>query len=249
MSYFRIILAVSGAVTLEAAKACNIQKGDTDPFRTELAFKRAVNGLHVEIKARGDTPIQATEAAVYFVGQHLDILSFWLKEPLHLNPTEYGYREVASNARRIIEPELIDRAVLILPQWREHRKAFLRSLSWYRKAKNSEDPVDRFMSFWSALEGVCAKCFRDAERTRRGVINQIADCFDQVWTDASQWRVIPGRPDWINRLHNTRNGISHGFISVDIEQIKTISEALPTLEALTHDFLTDWEQHGRNIEP
>lgn len=249
MSYFDITLAVSGAVTLKETKIYSVQKGDVNPFRTDLRFRKAANGLHIEITARGDSPEEAREAAVYFVGQHLDILSLRTGESLHLNPRDYGFKEIASNVRRIIEPDLIDHAIDVLPRWRTSRKAFLRSLSWYRKAKNSEDPVDCFMAYWSALEGVCAKCARPTERTKRGIINQIADCFDQTWGSIESWKIIPNDAIWINEFQQIRNGIAHGFISVDIDQIKAIGKSLRTLEKLTGSFLLDWEINGTNPEP
>lgn len=129
------------------------------------------------------------------------------------------------------------------------RPTYSRALSWYRKAKNCEDPIDAFLSYWSAIEGVGSKFPRDNERTRRGAINKICDCFDQLWGSIEDWKVIPNNAQALNGFQSNRNGIAHGFMRIDIDTVKDISNDLQNLSLLAYEFLTDWDSEGVSPEP
>jgi hypothetical protein len=128
------------------------------------------------------------------------------------------------------------------------RRYFSRSLGWYRKGLNSEDPIDRLLAFWSALEGISSQYFRHSERTKEGIINQICDCFDQLWGNVDNWKVIPGNAKVVNEFYAFRNGIAHGFMNVNVKAIREISARLDLYQTLVHTFLLDWESNGYMIE-
>jgi len=44
------------------------------------------------------------------------------------------------------------------------------------------------------MEGFGSKSARRNERTHLGAINQICDCFDQLWGTVDNWKVISGSP-------------------------------------------------------
>ena len=128
------------------------------------------------------------------------------------------------------------------------RRYFSRSLGWYRKGLNSEDPIDRLLAFWSALEGISSQYFRHSERTKEGIINQICDCFDQLWGNVDNWKVIPGNAKVVNEFYAFRNGIAHGALNLDVDTIRKISSTLELYRSLVYRFLVDWEHTGYTIE-
>jgi hypothetical protein len=252
MSFWDVSLAVTGHITVQAAVSFQTHKGDLMPFETTVKVKNARNGLRIDVMARADSLTDAKDAAVYFVGKALDVLSFRVGMPLYLNPAAYEFNELNENARLIVtEAELRD-AFQLSRHWGSSRPAFLRALSWLRKGYNSDDQIDRFLAFWSAIEGVSAKCSRKNEKTKKGAINQICDCFDQVWNDVAHWQVIPNEAAWINKFHELRNGIAHGFRSVDVEMVREVGAVSSRLEQLTLRFLRAWEHEGipdeRNLD-
>ena len=90
----------------------------------------------------------------------------------------------------------------------------------------SEDPIDSFLSYWSSIESLGSKLARDNQRTQNGVINKICDCFDQLWNSCDSWKVIPNQAQEVNEFYELRNGIVHGYISVDIDTLKRITHEI-----------------------
>ena len=249
MSYWSVRLAVSGPITITRNITLNVEKGRIAPFRTSVKLSRAAKGLWIDVVARASTMLEANDAAVFFVGQMLDVLCIRLNLPLYVSLFDKNFRSFDTRARRIVDEQEWVQAFRDGREYGINRRIYSRALSWYRKGLTSEDVLDKFMAFWSALEGFGSESARRNERTRLGSINQICDCLEQLWGDASQWKVIPNDAQWINRFHETRNGIAHGFMDVNIETIREISAQLPKLQDLVFTFLTDWEYHGpRNYE-
>jgi len=245
---WEVDLSVSGPISLEHQISMDVEKGYQNPFTTNVKLRRTSYGVTISLIARASSQDQANSAGVFFVGQMLDLLGLWIDLPLYLGFTGTETRLPTSNVRRLLEEEEIRSAFDRSKFYGQHYPAYTRSLSWYRKSLTSEDPIDKFLALWSAMESVAAKYARDNERVNRGVINKVCDCFDQIWGSVDNWKVIPDRADWINQFHDTRNGIAHGFIQVEVETIREIQSKLPTLRSLTHSFLTDWEEYLPNID-
>jgi hypothetical protein len=249
MAEWQVELSVSGPITTNQQIRFNAEKGYTNPFWTNISVKNASHGVVIILVARADNQTDANDAGLYFVGQALDLLCLEIDLPLYLGLTGTQIRPVNDNVRRIIG---LDEWTACFRHAREigsSRPTYSRALSWYRKGKNSEDPVDAFLSYWSSIEGVGSNFFRVSERNRRGAINQICDCFDQLWGTVENWKVIPNEAGTLNRFHETRNGISHGFIRVDIDTVKSVTQDLPIISALALEFLRDWRRDGVDPEP
>lgn len=246
---WEVELAISGAIALERnSLSLEVLKGELAPFLTTATLSKNSQGVRCVLVARAYDEINANDAAVYFVGQTLDILSLRLNIPLYLNLFRPEYRDVSSHVkRRVTEDEWRD-VFRLGREYSLERHYFSRAISWYRKGLVSDDPIDRLIAFWSALEAIGSKYFRDSERTRQGVINQVCDCFDQLWGSVTTWQVIPNQANTINQFHDYRNGLSHGFIRVDVESIREIVQHLPLYQNLVHQFLLDWERNGYQIE-
>lgn len=249
---WEVNLAISGAVRVKAREILNVEKWTRhvgrDPFWTTVKLNNVVNGIEASVLVKARTTDAANDTAVYFFGQMLDVLAFKLEMPLYLSLFAPQYRRVDTHVKRIVSREEWLEAFELGKEYFVNRRTFSRALSWYRKGLNTEDPIDKLTAFWSVLEGLGSKYARSTPRTNLGAINQIMDCFDQLWGDQTTWRVIPNNPGIVNQFHDDRNGISHGFIDLDIDQIRGIGERLPILQQLAHAFLADWETQGREIE-
>jgi hypothetical protein len=226
MAEWEVALSISGPITTLREIRFDAEKGYVQPFWTNISVKRASHGVVISLVARAENKTDANDAAVYFVGQALDLLCLEIDLTLYVSLTGAQIRPINDNVRRILNREELvsyfDRA----RQIGSMRPTYSRALSWYRKAMSSEDPVDAFISYWSSIEGVGSKFARDNETTRRGVINKICDYFDQVWGGVEHWQVIPNEANALNAFHELRNGISHGFIRVDVETVKSVARDL-----------------------
>lgn len=246
MPEWKIKLAVSAPITIKSPLSLDVQKGADYPFWTTVKLKKATHGVWVEVIARASSQDEANDAGVFFIGQMLDLLSLWTNLPLYLSLFDEKFRDFDTRVQRIVEEEEWIRAFRLSREYGLNRRVYSRALSWYRKGLVSEDPIDKFLAFWSSLEGFGSESARRNERTRKGAINQICDCFDQIWGNSSSWKVIPNEANWVKRFHDTRNGISHGFIEVNIDTIKQITAQLPKLHLLAYTFLSEWEHHGHH---
>ena len=239
-------LAISGPVAVDRPLTLSVKKGMRHPFWTTVKIINKRPGVQAEVVAKATTLEDANDAAVYFVGQMLDVLCLRLDLPLHVSLSGPEFRPLPSHVRRIVEKREWETAFRLGREYGLDRPAFSRALSWYRKGLISEDPIDKLIAYWVSLETVGAKHARKTERTQKGAINQVCDCFDQLWGAIESWKVIPNEVKWVNTFHEVRNAVAHGGRPVNVETIREISHYLPKLRELAHTFLTDWEQRGRN---
>jgi len=246
---WKVTLAVSGPITTHERIKFSTRKGFNNPFWTEIQITPVIQGVKVELIALADNQDEANEAALYFLGQALDYLSLVTNLPLYVSHTGLQFKPQNDNVKRLLSEDDWIHAFERSRNIAMNRRTFSRSLSWHRKAMISEDPIDSFLSFWSSIESIASKFARQNERTQNGIINKVCDCFDQLWGSTENWKVIPNSANEINQFYDLRNGIAHGFISVDIETLKRISHKLPTIKKLSFEFLKDWEANGLNPEP
>lgn len=246
---WEVELAISGAVTTGAQRLqFQAEKGEEHPFTTTVTISKAAQGVRCLLIARAYTQENANDAGVYFVGQALDVLCLRLNTPLYLNLFRPEFRALPNHVRRILTMQEWYDAFHFGREYSMGRRIYSRAISWFRKGLGSEDPIDRVIAFWSALEAIGSQYYRRSARTEQGIINQVCDCFDQLWGPVERWKVIPNNPNLVNEFHNFRNGFSHGFMRVDIETIRDIVVRLPVYQDLVYAFLCDWELQGDLLE-
>ena len=246
---WKVTLAVSGPITVEQRTKFNAKKGIENPFWSKIQVTAAQHGVKIELVARADNQEEANEAALYFVGQALDYLCLSINLPLYVSLSGTQFRPINDNVKRILRKDDWENCFQQSRKIGLERRTFSRSISWYRKAMVSEDPIDSFLSYWSSIESLGSKFAQDNTQTQNGVINKICNCFDQLWNSCDSWKVIPNQPNEVNEFHELRNGIAHGYISVDIDTLKRITHKLPIIKSLAYEFLKDWEYRGVNPEP
>jgi len=248
MAEWKVTLAVSGPITVEQPTKFNAQKGTENPFWTRMKVTSAQHGVKIELVARADNQSEANDAALYFVGQALDHLCLSIDLPLYVSLTGTQFRPLDDNVKRILNTRDWINCFEQARDINENRRVFSRSISWYRKGMVSEDPIDSFLSYWSSIESTGSK-FAEENGRVNGVINKICNCFDQMWGTCPNWEVIPDEAGKVNEFYDLRNGIAHGFISVDIDTLKRINHKLPIIKELSKNFLRDWEERGVSPEP
>ena len=222
-------------------------KGERSPSQTRL--KEAANGIYLSVVARADDRDEANDVSVYFIGRMLDMLSLHIDTPLYLSIFKPQFRVSEDHVRRIVPENEWLTAFEKGQRYGVVRSTFCRSLSWYRKGLTAEDPIDKLLAFWATLESIASKYAERNARAETGVINKICNCFDQLWANCDNWKVIPSEAHWINRFCQKRNDIAHGALRIAYaENIREVAELVPKLKELAFNFLRDWDLHGQPLE-
>ena len=167
------------------------QKGfrPENPFYGDIQITSIPSGLRATVTARALNEQFAFEAAVFFLGRMLDVLAVRIDRPLFSSLTEREHSRngrVRQHVRRIIDPQEIEDAFREADDLAMPEPPFLRSLSWYQKGLYTEDPLDKFLSFWIAIEIVAKRFYRsvpsiDQEQAKTGTKSQIRECFKVLW--------------------------------------------------------------------
>jgi hypothetical protein len=247
-SMWEVDLEVSGPISIRERQAMRALKGERKPFFTQIQIRKTRNGVNINVVARARSQQGASDAAAYFVGLALDVLSLRTDLPLYLNLQNPVFRTEPSHAKRIIDRQEWEEAFWDGQAYAIQRPTYSRALSWYRKGLTGENPIDQLLAFWAGLESIGSQFHEKNERTNQGTVNQICNCFDQLWGTVETWKVIPQKAKAINEFNDYRSKIAHGGMRVDVERIREINEELPLYKELVRTFLLDWGSQGIGVE-
>lgn len=245
MPEWQVELYVYGPVTVRGHSSLHEPKGydPDDIFYTDINTRNMSNGLHVEVTARAENDKLAQRTALHFVGQALDVLSLRLRLPLVASLLEnQPSKAEPGRARRIITHDEWREAFQEARQLNQERTTLHRALSWYRKGLYTEDPFDKFLAFWIAIETV-VRNDRPSEicPQKAGVKRYMRECFTLLWGPDDGWPEIAGNTEWISETCDMRNEIAHGGVPVNARRVEGVLGRLETLEAVTFRFLKDWK--------
>lgn len=239
---YDVRMTLSGAISVRNPINLEVMKGTRNPFMTNVKIANSRYGVDIKVQAYGRDTERAAQSALFFAGEMVNVLALRLNSPLHLGLADQDIEVSNRSVRRIIGNE----------EWRDFftlgrdyglsRPVFSRAISWYRKGLNTDEPIDKLLAIWLSLEVIGKNFGRKQGPTQSQIINQITSCFNCLWQNEAQWKVIPNASTWFYAVKNKRNDIAHGNFSVHPEYIQTIAEEAPQLQALAHAFLTDWEQ-------
>jgi hypothetical protein len=253
---WEVDLYVDGPVTVRGGVRTTQQKGFRveDPFYSDIELQSIPSGIRATVTARAPEETVAYKAAVFFFGRMLDALTLTVNRPMYLSLAERERtRAERHDVRRVIEPGEIEIAFRQAHHWAGNSPSFLRSLGWYRKGLTTEDPLDKFLAFWNAIEVVAGKYHHyvpaiDKERAKKGSKRQVWECFKALWGPCEEWPVIPGQTKWIDESYAVRLDVAHGIAFVDIQKVAEVAGRLPAIEKVCFLFLCGWRDRYLDLD-
>jgi len=257
---WEVNLIVYGSITVESTIRFSEFKGLRllDPFYSDIEIRRNRfdSGVVATVTAFAPSGQLAREAAILFFGQTLDVLSLQINQPLYLNFNDNRSGSNASHNRNNHASHNTLRRVK-KEEWQDAFKearllastetTFLRALSWYRKGLHSEDPFDKFLAFWNAIEIVASKYHPPIPKGReKASKSQTWESFKALWGECENWSIIQGQKQWIDENYEIRMTIAHGIQPIDIETVKEVTQKLDAIQQVAHKFLWDWRHQELN---
>ena len=186
----------------------------------------------------------ARNAALYFCGQALDVLSLIVNLPtiLTLVESKTFSPKTENERRRLTEDELTD-AFKTARLWVLTEPTFLRAIGWYRKGLYTEDTFDKFLAFYNSIETLCSKYNPNPRACiDRGSKCHIWETFNNIWGECPNWPIIPNQTDWVDNNYEIRKNIAHGIASIDINEVENVFSKIDTIKRLAYKLIIDWKE-------
>jgi len=225
-----------------------------DPFYSDIEIQSVPSGIRATVTARAPDQAVAYKAGVFFFGRMLDALTLAVNRPMYLSLTERTRtRAERHDVRRVIQPDEIEHAFSEARHLARASPSFLRSLGWYRKGLTTDDPLDKFLAFWNAIEIVAGKYYHyvpaiDKERAKNGSKSQAWECFKALWGPCEQWPVIPSQSRWIDDSYSVRIDVAHGVAFIDIHKVAEVAKRLPGIEEVCYRFVRGWRDRFLELD-
>jgi len=235
---WEVNLIVYGSITVEGTIRFSEFKRLRllDPFYSDIEIRRNQfdSGVVATVTAFAPSQQLAREAAILFFGQTLDVLSLQINQPLYLNFNDNRSGSNANHNRNNHASHNTLRRVK-KEEWQDAFKearllaltetTFLRALSWYRKGLHTEDPFDKFLAFWNAIEIVANKYHPPIPEGRENASkSRTWESFKALWGECENWSIIQGQKKWIDDNYDIRITIAHGIKPIDIETVKEVTQ-------------------------
>lgn len=233
-------IAITRTINLHEPKGFELK----NPFYSDIEILNHRNFIGISVTAYATSIDFARKAALLFVGQMVDVLTFRFNLPFILSEKE-GFIRHEYITKRILHDEDFQEAFKESRLLAFSNPDFLRALGWYRKAMVTEDPFDKFLSFWNSIEIVAGKYHTSNDRTKLGIKNQIWQCFESLWDGCQEW---PVEETWIDKANETRKNIVHGTAAINVVEIEKIIKELDEINRIAHFFLDEWRQKKLNPE-
>jgi hypothetical protein len=249
MEFWEVNLSIVGPITIrERIIPFSQTKGEINPFNTFINIRNAGNKIGIEVGARAKTKEGAQQAAIVFVEQAMDVLTFRTDLPIVVGPPGIERNFGRSYVKQIIDESMFSEAFKSGSDFSINRRVFSHALSWYRKALVSSNPLDQVIAYWVVLEVIGSKFYDKSQGKISGDKKQITNCFNMLWGKKEFWNAVPNQPEIFNKLKKYRNNIVHGSTNVDDDYIQEMVGKLPLFNKLARRFLLDWEIKGEKIE-
>lgn len=249
MRVYEVELIVLGPILTQRPISFNTDKELNlgNIFTSNINIKTHPHGLKIASTVRTANEDRAFKVALLFIGKMLDVLSIKTNAPLLVTNSDIKNIADGNTVRALIQEEEFRQCFELARSLNLNQTTFLRALNWYRKGLYTEDPFDKFLAFWNSINVVAAKYHTPSQRTQRGTINQIWDCFSTLWGDLGRWEFINGDERWINENNEIRNNIAHGVIPVEIDYVQNVITRLSAVQSVAYKFLTEWAHQQLHI--
>jgi hypothetical protein len=210
-----------------------------ETFRSDVKIHFADEGFKLTCTVGTQTSERAHQVALLFIGKMLDVMSVKVNLPLFVSSANSPYKIVRA-VKGVLNQHDFKSSFIAARKINNEHPTFLRALNWYRKGLYTEDPFDKFLAFWNSISVVGTKYYNPSDRTT-GSINQIWDCFSQLWgTNSSKWKLTNGNPKWINEHQELRNHIAHGVIPIEPENVDDVLSKITNVKEVAYQFLVEF---------
>jgi len=221
----------------------NVKNSETTTGQTNIiSIAPTKFGFEITTSVQSNYKDNAYKIALLVIGKMLDVLSLSTNS-FYLITTDnvtLNKNALSSHVKIILAKEDFINAFENAEKYNSEEPQFLLALNWFRKGKISDDPYDKFLAFWNSISLVAGKYHKEDERTKKGIKNQIWNCFISVWGQSSDWEFINGDDKWIDDNNIIRDKIAHGLIPIEFEHIENVLSRLEILEKVSYKFLTDF---------
>ena len=233
---WEVDIDITGPISISREISFKQVKGfEKDPFYSNITLCGGKFGVAATVTAYADSVEIAKMAAFVFLGRMVDILIFDNDMPLILQ--DHDMQIIHPNrfaTRRKLERKEIIATFNAARKLEVEHPVLLKAIGWYSKAKISNNTLDSFLSFWNAIEVVGTNYYTPTNRTTRGVINKVYQCFLDYFGEKENW----GLPDkWINNMYDRRSKIAHGGEETTAEAISDVSVLIPKLSEIARKLL------------
>gem|GEM_PF-744270 len=219
-----------------------------EKLMSNIKISNYQNGVKLGVDSFAHHLTFAKEAAYLFSGLALDVLSLNLNLPLYVDLYEQNNRVNYDNegVKRIIYHSEWAHSFQESRLLKLTEPIFLRAIGWFRKGKLTQDPFDKFLAFWNAIEVVATTYHTKNEKAKKGTKNQINQCFRDLWGEPKDWKIIPGE-DWIDENGEIRIDVAHGLLEINVRSLNRIRSKNYMIEELAYQFLNEWRRD--KLEP
>ncbi|MCK5538687.1 MAG: hypothetical protein KAI79_17820 [Bacteroidales bacterium] len=244
MRIWEVTLTIIGSIkvqqTIKFKTDKELQIGNI--FRSEVVITNHSQGIKITSTVYSINQNSAYKIALLFIGKMLDVLSINISTPLQIIQSNNMRISENTDVKAIISKEEFKKCFEISRDLNLRETAYSRSLSWYRKGLCSNDAFDKFLAFWNAINVVASKYHTPDERTKKGIKNQIWNCFITLWGECEDWAIIEGDDNWIDDKNGIRDNIAHGLIPVDAQYVEAIILKIDDVKNVAKEFIIEWGQ-------
>lgn len=249
MRTYQVELTVTGAITIQRPIRFQadkeLQLGNI--FTSDVEIKKNAAGVIISVTVFTVDKDRAYQVALLFIGKMLDVLAIKIDTALSIHMLDVKPVLERNTVRSILTDEDFRNSFSIARVLNLNETKILRALNWYRKGLYTDDPFDKFLAFWNSICVVASGYHTPDERTVLGIINQIWNCFINLWgPDPNSWPVVNGDVNWVNDNNGIRNDIAHGLITIEINHITNVLDRLDAVQDVAYRFITQWSRDRLN---
>lgn len=246
MRVFQVELYIIGPITIERPLIFDTDKELSlgDIFNSKIKLTTIPQGLEISATVSTTDSDSACRVALLFIGKMLDILCIKINMALYVTNSDIKLRGEKQTIKTVVSREEFDRCFELSRSLNLQKTTLARSLTWYRKGLYTEDPFDKFLALWNSINVIAGKYCSDNEFTKKGIVNQIWDCFIILWGKEYVDKEFKpdGNHDRIKELNNIRNDIAHGLVPVEINYAGNVIKKLGYVNRLAYRFITEFSK-------
>ena len=163
MNIYEVEFYVTGPITIAESQFRIMERKGFDldnPFYSSITIRQVPAGVRAIVTARASNEKLAFKAAHYFFGKMLDVLALKTRTSLYLSFTEGARRNETHTVRRVIKEEEFQYAFKEASRLGRKYPSALKGLGYYRKGLYTEDPIDRYLALWNAIETIASSNYK-----------------------------------------------------------------------------------------